>query len=391
MKKNIYLLISIISLSLAFYGCSNDYDDVRNGNISVKGVEADSDKKFIRMEDNKTLQLEVFVMPQDLTSKVKYSLTGTTTGAIEITPDGLITPLVKTPAEGEIPSPLGIDTIIVSLEKDPNIYVKYPVRVYSHIVLVSSINLGSSGQYSEIEVGKTFDLSKFVTINPSNASDKTVSYYSEDESIATVDQNGVITAVGEIGESTSIFITSNDRGKQTAESKMTIIAEAPMYVEMPMNAGMLSSNLETKEGSLEALLDDKNSTFWAPDILKRPNYSPACYLDIDFGEVIKYSQLYYRHRSLNYGHLQCYIFTLQGKKSASDAWIDLGTYETQELQVEKYQVFGLGEPEDEKFQEIQYLRINFVKGHLRAGKPDWNYEEDGNVSVGDIKVYVYNR
>lgn len=388
----------MLSLSLAFAGCDNDSDDVRNGNIAVKGVEADSDKKFIRVEDDKTLQLEVFVMPRNLDSKVNYALTGTTTGAIEISSDGLITPLIKTPAEGEIPSPLGVDTIIVSLENDPKIFVKYPVRVYSHIVLVSSITLGSSGQYPEIEVGKTFALKPFITINPSNATDKTVSYTSEDESIATVDEHGVVTAVGEIGQSTRIFITSNDRGKQTAEAKITIIAEAPLYVESPMNAGMLSSNLQPREGSLANLVDDNSGTFWAPDApddpksvkFRRPIYSPACNLDIDFGKVVKYAQLHFRHRNHSSSHLHCHTFNLQGKKLESDDWVDLGEYVT-EFPQSAYQIFGLGEPEDEKFEEIRYLRINFIKGHLRAGYTDWNYEEAGNFSLGDIKVYVYNR
>jgi len=41
--------------------------------------------------------------------------------------------------------------------------------------------------------------------------------------------------------------------------------------------------------------------------------------------------------------------------------------------------------------EARYIRLHFIKGHLRDGKPDWNYSEAGNVSVGDIQVFVYNR
>jgi|GEM_PF-609320 Bacterial surface proteins containing Ig-like domains len=387
MKKYRYLLLSMLSLSLVFAGC-NDDDNVRSGNIAVKGVEADSDKKFIRMEDNQTLQLEIFIMPQTLKSKVNYSLTGTTSGAIEISSEGVITPLVKTPLEGVIPAPLGVDTILIYLENDPGIFVKYPVRVYSHIKIVSSINLSSSGQFPEIETGKTFDLAPHVAINPADATDKTVSYASSDESIATVDQNGVITAVGEPGQSAKITITANDRGKQTAESIVTIAAEAPMYVEFPTSdKWALSSNLENAEAlsSLSNLLDDKNSTFWAPKITTRPIYDPACWLDIDLGEAIKFGQLGYRHRSLNYAHLQCHTFTLQAKKEQGDNWADLGEFVTTAKEVDKYQLFEVVPV------EARYIRINFIKGHLRDGKTDWDYSEGGNVSVGDIQVYKYNR
>jgi len=385
---NYISLLFFLGITLLVSGCSDDDDGGKIKNLTVINAEYESGEiHFIRMDDVTPLQLEVFAMPREDNPAVTFSLTGTTSGAIEITSSGLITPLIKTPAEGSIPSPLGVDTVKVTLDGNPDVFVKYPVRVYSHINLVTSITLQSSGQFPEIEPGNTFNLAQFVTINPTNATDKSVTYSSEDESIATVDQNGVITGVGEVGQSTNIIITSNDRGKLTARSVVSIIAEAPLYLQHPVSdKWVLSSNLGTKEGTLTNLIDDKNSTFWAPDILTRPIYDPACWLDIDLGEVIKFGQLGYRHRGFNYSHLQCHTFTLQGKKAESDDWTDFGEFVTQAGQIDNYQYFPVENP-----MELRYLRINFIKGHLRDGKTDWDYSESGNVSVGDLEVYVYNR
>lgn len=57
------------------------------------------------------------------------------------------------------------------------------------------------------------------TVSPSDASDKSVSWQSTDESVATVDQTGKMTAIGN-GEAT-ITVTTNDRGK-TATSAVTV-------------------------------------------------------------------------------------------------------------------------------------------------------------------------
>ena len=55
------------------------------------------------------------------------------------------------------------------------------------------------------------------------------------------------------------------------------------------------------------------------------------------------------------------------------------------LKVDDYQLFSV-EPI-----EARYIRITFIKGHLREGQTDWNYSEAGNVSVGDLQVFIYNR
>ncbi|WP_291528559.1 Ig-like domain-containing protein [Bacteroides sp. UBA939] len=388
MKKKIYFLAGMLSFGALFTGCDDD-DQGKAVNIAVENAtNLESDIFGIVVTEGQTVQLKPFVMPESAReSAISYHFAGEPTGAIDLSEGGLITPKLTTPAEGAIPSPLGTDTIIVRVDDGSGTFVRYPVRVVSNIVLVSSITIQSAGQKVEEENGKTFDLAQYVTINPANATDKGVTYSSEDETVATVDPaTGLITITGEVGETTNIVVTANDRGKKTATCRVVVAAEAPLYVGFPFSdKWSYSSNLEANEGAIGNLFDDKNSTFWAPKISTRPIYDPVCYLDINLGEVIKFGQLGYRHRNLNYSHLQCHTFKLEAKKTESDTWTDLGEFVTTPLQVDEYQLFPV-EPI-----EIQYIRITFIKGHLRDGKTDWNYSEDGNVSVGDLQVIEYNR
>lgn len=388
MKKNIYFLLGMFSFGALFASC-NDDDFGKAVTITVENAtNLESDIFGVVVTEGQPLQLKPFIMPESARANaVSYHFAGEPTGAIDLSEDGLITPKLTTPAEGAIPSPLGTDTIIVRVDDGSDTYVKYPVRVISNIVLVSSITIQSAGQSIEAQNGKTFNLAQYVTINPSNATDKSVTYISEDPTVATVDQNGIVTIVGETGQSTEITVTANDRGKQTATARVKVVAEAPMYVGFPFSSRWsYSSNIGTKEGDIKNLFDDKNSTFWCPDITTRPIYDPVCYLDINLGEVIKFGQLGYRHRSLNYPHLQCHTFKLEAKKVESDAWTDLGEFVTEAMKVDDYQLFPIAQPID-----AQYIRITFIKGHLRDGMTDWNYSESGNVSVGDLQVFVYNR
>lgn len=390
MKKSIYFLAGMLSFGALFAGCDDDDNFGKAVNITVKNAtNLESDIFGVIVTEGVPLQLKPFIMPESARKNtVSYHFAGEPTGAIDLSQDGLITPKLTTPAEGDIPSPLGTDTIIVRVEDGSGTFVKYPIRVISNVVLVSSITIQSGGQTAEVESGKTFDLAQYVTINPGNATDKSVTYSSEDEAVATVDQNGLITVIGEIGETTNIVVTANDRGKQSAVCKVIVADKAPEYVGFPFaqDKWTLSCNLATKEGDLKNLFDDDASKFWAPSITTRPLYDPECYIDIDLGQIIKFGQLGWRHRGggfEGYAHMQCHTFNLKVKKNEADEWVDLDNIETKPKTLD-YQLFPV-EPI-----EAQFIRITFVKGHLRDGKTDWDYSEGGNVSVGDLQIFVYN-
>ena len=258
MKKNIYFLAGMLSFGALFTGCDDD-DFGKAVTITVENAtNLESDVFGVDVTEGQPVQLKPFIMPESARENaVSYHFAGEPSGAIDLSADGLITPKLTTPAEGNIPFPLGTDTIIVRVDDGSGTFVRYPIRVISKIVLVSSITIQSAGQSVEVENGKTFNLAQYVTINPNNATDKSVTYSSADETVATVDQDGLITVIGEVGQTTDIYITANDRGKQTATCRVKVAAEAPMYVGFPFSDNWnYSSNLGTKEGDMKNLFDD---------------------------------------------------------------------------------------------------------------------------------------
>ena len=110
---------------------------------------------------------------------------------------------------------------VMTFTKDENISIDVPVSGIS--VNPSNLNL---------EEGETSQLT--ATIAPINATDQTVSWVSSDPSIATVDANGLVTAIA-VG-STSITVTSND-GRFTASVTINVFRsmEVTVYNQISPN------------------------------------------------------------------------------------------------------------------------------------------------------------
>lgn len=84
-----------------------------------------------------------------------------------------------------------------------------------------------------VEVNKTKQID--VTVNPENANNKSVVYYSEDSSVATVSNNGVVTGITP-GE-TTIHITSNFNNKLTKQCIVTVLPSGLSFASTPVDLG----------------------------------------------------------------------------------------------------------------------------------------------------------
>lgn len=112
----------------------------------------------------------------------------------------------------------GNQTVTVSYtEEEVTKTTTYDITVSE--VAVTGITLDK--EETTILVGITKTLK--ATIEPANATDKTVIWTSSDEDVATVDENGVVTAVA--AGTATITATSNENDEVTASCAVTVVAE----------------------------------------------------------------------------------------------------------------------------------------------------------------------
>ena len=132
---------------------------------------------------------------------------------LEIDNNGLIR--AKDVAEGmvEITASYGDIKDVVS------IYVKAPDEPF---IPVSSINIGVEELKFDMLAGEQLHLTSEVL--PENATNKTVMWWVSDTSLATIDENGVLTANGE-NKSGKVTVTAK-AGKHTATKNITILSHA---------------------------------------------------------------------------------------------------------------------------------------------------------------------
>lgn len=148
------------------------------------------DETEIKFNRGTTYQLNATVLPEDCYNK-EYEWTSADETIATVDATGLVTGV----APGE--------TTLTCTSKESG--VKTTVKVTVHEP-VTTITLGE--KTAEIYTPLTHKFT--VAVTPENASDKSVTWTSSDESIATVDENGTVTAL-KSGEVT-ITVTSNDTG-----------------------------------------------------------------------------------------------------------------------------------------------------------------------------------
>lgn len=158
----------------------------------VTGVTLDKESASLRIGEE-TLQLNAVVEPSDASDK-SLLWTSSEAGVASVSETGLVTPL----APGE--------TVITVTTVDGEFSATCTVTVIQPVL---SITLNETS--ININPDMTFEL--VAQINPYNADNKELEWKSSDETVATVDQNGVVTGVETgVGREAVITVTSKDSG-----------------------------------------------------------------------------------------------------------------------------------------------------------------------------------
>ena len=189
--------------------------------IPVSGVSLN--KSSLELNEGETETLYATVTPSDATNKV-VTWKSSNTSVATVNADGKVT-AVKA----------GTATITVTTENGG----KTATCEVSVIAPVSGVSLNKTNL--ELIEGSSETL--LATITPSNAANKKVTWSSSNSSVATVDDNGKVTAVM-VGTAT-ITVTTEDGGK-TATCEVSVV--------IPVSGVSLNkSSLELNEGETETL------------------------------------------------------------------------------------------------------------------------------------------
>lgn len=203
--KETYKLIYLIPSLLCFLivGCSDDSAD--------GGVDISLNKENMVLEKGKGERLIASFNPVDAKNQGHVWSSGNPQVAT-VDETGYVTAV----AVGE--------AVIAAKALDGDDIATCNVTVVDKIIPVSSVSLNKSECY--ITIGESFALS--ATINPSNATNKYVTWESSDETIVTVDDTGVITALA-IGE--AVITVKTDDGEKTADCNVSVVAKGVKFTQ----------------------------------------------------------------------------------------------------------------------------------------------------------------
>ena len=150
----------------------------------------------------------------------------------------------------------GSATITATAKDGSNIKATCEVTVTAAVVKAAEVTL--SAPTLSLEVGQSGSLT--ATVKPDNATDKTVTWTSDNSAVATVDSSGNVTAKG---EGTAI-ITATAKSDSNVKASCTVTVTAAQPADVPVTGVALDqSSISTTMGgsaSLSATLSPADAT-----------------------------------------------------------------------------------------------------------------------------------
>ncbi len=246
MKRRLIALFTILlSVSLiATYSCKKEKDK------SVAVTEVRLNKASVTLVEGDTEELMATVMPENATDKgIEWKSSDESVAAVSQT--GLVTAL----KEGS--------SAITVITNDGGLKATCDVTVNKKVIAVTSVVLGNT----ELTLVEGEEEKLAVAVTPENATDKSVVWESGNESVATVSQEGLVTAVGE-GKAT-ITVKTNDGGF-SASCEVTVKKKVIAVTGVKLSAASMTLR-EGEKGTLTATVEPANATnknveWWTSDL-----------------------------------------------------------------------------------------------------------------------------
>lgn len=164
-------------------------------------------KTSAELDEGETLELFYKLEPSDATTQgVVWASDNTDVATVD--EDGIVT-AVKA----------GTATITVSVKGQPEIKATCTITVKSSTIAVTKLTLSESSV--EVSVGKTLPLT--CTIEPTNATNRELVWSTSDETIASVDAQGVVTGVK--AGTVTITVASKSNPSVKATCTVTVVGE----------------------------------------------------------------------------------------------------------------------------------------------------------------------
>ncbi len=169
----------------------------------VTGIALSS--KALSLEKGATASLKVTVSPSNATNKL-YGFTTSDANVVTVSSAGLVT--AKNPGTATV--------TVISAENNKKAVCQ--VMVIERVKGVDLSNTAETLYIDKYGIGETLQLK--AEIFPSNATNKGVTWSSTDTDVATVDKNGLVTAVK---SGVALIRVTTDDGKKTADCTVTVL------------------------------------------------------------------------------------------------------------------------------------------------------------------------
>ena len=190
----------------------SEFHNIKGKDFSVKATTISLDKNEVSLKPTQTVVLTETIQPYD-TSNKKVTWSSSDDNIAKVDTNGLVTAIA-----------VGEATITATTTDGTNLSATCKVTVVP--TLAETITLDKT----EISIEATETATLVATVLPELTTNKSVEWTSSDESVATVDENGVVTAIA-VGEAT-ITATTNDGSNLSASCKVTVVPTLAVSIEL---------------------------------------------------------------------------------------------------------------------------------------------------------------